>query len=721
LSHHGPSRQELAAEVAALRTRCAELERRANRSGEGAVDRGDDRYRELIVQLPLAVVIYRPDGRPVADNPASRKMWNLDEAASAALMAGYNILADGQLRRAGVMEQVERAFAGEAVELPPILYDPDLYEQTRGQGYGTRWIRALFYPIFRADGSLDEVVLIQEDVTARKLAEQELRRSEARLAEAQEMARLGNLERHVKDGVTRWSAELYRIFGFDPDRAPPTLEEFARRIHADDRATFDAQMARALEQGRSLDFDFRYSMPDGTIKYIHSRAEVVRDVHGEPERMIGTAQDVTEVKRIEERLRQSRDRLDMLRQVERSVLSSRSVTEIAREAVDRVHRLVPCLRASLVVFAGDLGSASVLASWGAFQDEFGVGTEFLPETAYGQIDDLQRGETRVVRDLDAVDEVTPPLLEQLQSVGVRACMYTPLLVEGQLIGSLNVAARDPGAYDREQVQVMREVADSLAIALRQAQLHEEARQHAEELEQRVRGRTAELEAANRELESFAFSVSHDLRAPLRAIEGFSTALGEDCVDRLDAAGQDHLGRIRASARRMGAMIDALLEMSRATRGELSRAEIDLSALAASVAVEIREQTGERSVELTIEPALTARADERLLRTLLVNLLGNAWKFTVPRQPARVEVGALRDPEAPAGGRAFFVRDNGVGFDPAHVERLFVPFQRLHSQKDFAGSGIGLATVERIVRRHGGRVWAQGAVDGGATVFFTLEP
>lgn len=229
-------------------------------------------------------------------------------------------------------------------------------------------------------------------------------------------------------------------------------------------------------------------------------------------------------------------------------------------------------------------------------------------------------------------------------------------------------------------------------------------------------RYAELEAANRELEAFSYSVSHDLRAPLRAIDGFSQALLEDCELRLDDQGRDYLRRIRAATRRMGDLIDDLLALSRVTRQEMRRERVDLSALARSVVAQLRRLEPARSVEVVIADGLEAEGDSHLLRLVLENLLGNAWKFTGRQPEARIEFGAVDEGSRPA----FFVRDNGVGFDMAYADKLFAPFQRLHAMSDFPGTGIGLATVQRIVARHGGRVWAVGEEGKGATFFFTLE-
>jgi PAS domain S-box-containing protein len=223
------------------------------------------------------------------------------------------------------------------------------------------------------------------------------------------------------------------------------------------------------------------------------------------------------------------------------------------------------------------------------------------------------------------------------------------------------------------------------------------------------------ELANRELESFSYSVAHDLRAPLRGMSGFAQALFDDHADELDAEALDFLHRIQADARRMGELIDALLSLSRVTRTELRRERVDLSAVARAVTASLAAAEPERLVDVVVEGGLLADVDLPLTRTLLENLLGNAWKFTGKVAAPRIEVGVTHQD----GATVFFVRDNGAGFDMTYAGKLFGTFQRLHSVRDFPGTGIGLATVQRIVRRHGGRIWAHGAVGDGAIFHFTL--
>ena len=254
---------------------------------------------------------------------------------------------------------------------------------------------------------------------------------------------------------------------------------------------------------------------------------------------------------------------------------------------------------------------------------------------------------------------------------------------------------------------------ALAVQRRLAQELEEANRS---LERRVKERTAELEAANSHLEAFSYSVSHDLRAPLRSIIGFSEILASECSDALGEEGRGHLQRVRKSAGQMGELIEGLLHLARVVRADLNRVRVDLTALAEDVVREIREREPDRAAVFVIAPGMQAAGDPILIRSVLVNLVGNAWKFSSKRPDARIEIGEKRNA---LGHRAFYVKDNGAGFDDRYAEKLFGAFQRMHKQEEFAGTGVGLATVQRIITKHGGKIWAESRPNEGATFYFTL--
>jgi signal transduction histidine kinase len=236
------------------------------------------------------------------------------------------------------------------------------------------------------------------------------------------------------------------------------------------------------------------------------------------------------------------------------------------------------------------------------------------------------------------------------------------------------------------------------------------------LNRKLRRHATEIEATNRELEAFSYSVSHDLRAPLRSITSFSQALLEDCADALDEQGRDYLDRVVRAGQRMAELIEDMMILSRISRSEMQRIPVDLSATALEIADELAQAQPERDVKVDIKPGLVTEGDPKLLRIMVENLLGNAWKFTGRQPEPRIEFGAVPSDN---GNRVYYVRDNGAGFDEEHAGRLFAPFQRLHSEAEFPGTGVGLATVQRVVRRHGGKVWARGKVSHGATFFFTV--
>ncbi|MBX3220087.1 MAG: GAF domain-containing protein [Labilithrix sp.] len=320
---------------------------------------------------------------------------------------------------------------------------------------------------------------------------------------------------------------------------------------------------------------------------------------------------------------------------------------------------------------------------------------------------IQHREAVVIEDIFLDDRIPH---DAYRATFVKSLVMAPIRREDPL-GAIGAYWADRRLPTQAEVKLLQALADSTSIALENVQLYAG-------LEERVRARTAELEAINAELEAFAYSVSHDLRTPLRVIQGFAQAVAEDADDVLDDEAKGHLRRVTGAAVRMDGLIDALLDLSRVSRAPLARTSVDVTALARELSVELAERDPTREVVFVIEEGLVADADPALLRAALDNLMNNAWKFTSKKAAARIEVGA--SPVALGAPLELFVRDDGVGFDALRAPQLFAPFHRLCGA-DFPGTGIGLATVRRIVRRHGGDIRAESAPERGATFSFTLQP
>jgi len=437
-------------------------------------------------------------------------------------------------------------------------------------------------------------------------------------------------------------------------------------------------LERTIVDGQIDRVEYLLRRQDGTTYPGELSAAVIKDEAGQPRAFIATTADLSHHKEVERALQDSetrfRDLADLLPQVIYEMDSRGNLLFASRVGLEG-------LGLDPEGFAeGKRNFADLLVPGDVERSRQNVSALLAGE-------EIGSNEYTIVNDRDE---------------RVPVAIYSaPVLREGEMVGLRGVVV-DISARKRAE---------------------EELQRLNQELERRVAKRTAQLEAANQELESFSYSISHDLRSPLATIEGFGQALLEDYGERIGAEGRGYVDRMLAAGGRMQQLIEDLLRLAGVTRGELRREEVDLSALAQMVATRVGQATPERALQLTIQPDLLVDADAQLLLVLLENLLGNAWKFTACEASAEVEVGKLADDEQrfhrESDEAIYFVRDNGVGFDVAQAKQLFQPFQRFHRSDDFPGTGIGLATVQRIVARHGGRVWAESAPGEGTTIFFTL--
>ena len=407
-------------------------------------------------------------------------------------------------------------------------------------------------------------------------------------------------------------------------------------------------------------------------------------------------------------------RLNILREIDQAVAAERPPEVIAGAAIQPLREVLGVARAVVNIFDLAAGEAEWLAAAGRRRTHVGSGVRFSQQLL-GDVEALKRGEPQLI-DTHALPP--GPEVDALLASGVHRYMAMPMIAGGELIGAISFGG-ESGSFSAEQLSIAREVATQLAISVSQARLYNRVKRHAEELELRVAVRTAELQAANKELDAFSYSVSHDLRAPLRAVDGYARMLEEDYASRLDAEGNRLLGVVRASSQQMGRLIDDLLAFSRLGRGELRTRALRLNDLVREVIDESRQDHDGRTIDFLVGDLGSAEADPALLKQALSNLVSNAIKFTRGKERAVIEIGTENKGDESTAD-TYYVKDNGAGFDMKYYGKLFGVFQRLHSHAEYPGTGVGLAIVQRVIHRHGGRVWADSTPGAGTAFYFTLR-
>lgn len=555
------------------------------------------------------------------------------------------------------------------------------------------------------------------DLTERKRAESELSAYAAQLQSLVESAPDGIIMVDPEGRIELANRQAEQMFGYSADelvgeKVELLVPDSARQRHTEHRAGYLAS-PRLRPMGAGL--DLRARRKDGSEFPVEIRLAPVSS-NGETH-VMSLISDVTEIRRKEEQLRVYSERLATLSEIQHAILTARSAEEIANAAVTRLRVALDVARATVTLLDPETDEYVIFAIDSDEDDGRDWRGVRGPAYLLGDLESLRCGEVSVKEDLAAIPD-PPPYVTLLLADGLRSAVSIPLVVDGELLGTINLVRRTSHAdFPSELLEVAREVADELAVALGQGRLRQQLAEYAEQLEERVQARTAELEEANRELEAFSYSVSHDLRAPLRAIDGFSRILAEEHGRDLPAEGRRYLGLVSDNAQGMGKLIDGLLDFSRLGRRALSIAPVDLERLARDVVTELVPEREGRSVDIAIESLPKIEADRLLMKQVFTNLVSNALKFTRDRETARIEIGSFDQD----GAKVIFVRDNGVGFDMRYANKLFGVFQRLHRVEEFEGTGLGLALVSRIVVQHGGRIWAEGQPGEGACFYFTLDP
>lgn len=488
-------------------------------------------------------------------------------------------------------------------------------------------------------------------------------------------------------------------------------------LHPDDRPRAFAAWQAAVEGLAPYDLEYRVRRHDGQYQWFKVIGRPIRDTAGQIVRWFGVAANIDAIKQGEDALQKTNQRLAIISEAAGDLLTAEEPQHLITELCQKVMQHLGCQVFFNFLADAETGRLRLNAYAGIPQDE----AQKIEWLDYGVAvcGCAARDGARIVA--ECIQTTPDERTELVKSYGVNAYACHPLLGPGgKIIGTLSFGACNRDSFSKEDLALMKAITDRVATAMTRMQN-----------EQALRLRSEQLQTVNKELESFIYSVSHDLRAPLRSVSGFTKIVSEDYAQALDEKGRDYLARIHKGAEKMSKLIDDLLHLSRISKQDLTRTQVDLSKMVAQAVVELQQGQPDRSVAVNIKQGLTASADQRLIAIALTNLLGNSWKFTSKAQDARIEFDAFEYgiPNAQFGMKhmaavkpgetVYYVRDNGAGFDPTYASKMFLPFHRLHAESEFEGTGIGLTIVERVIRRHNGTIWAEGDIDKGATIFFTL--
>jgi PAS domain S-box-containing protein len=567
-----------------------------------------------------------------------------------------------------------------------------------------------------ASGHAHNMLGMMQDITERKQAELALRASENRFRVLSENAFVGIYI--IQDGLLSYcNSTQAKIFGYTPEELIGTDPRLL--VHPDDQAMVVENIRRRIDgEIETIHYEFRGRCKDGSIKNIEVLGGRI-DFSGKTA-VIGNLMDITDRKRAENEIARSlaaekkaRRVAEILREATESLSRTLHLEDILHKLLEYLLQLIP------------YDSANVML----LEDEFHLRVVAL--RGYERWTDLNAARKLVfdTREIPSLHELVttkqsiqiantyeyPGWARVAGTEHIVSWLGIPIITDGQVIGLYSVDKVEPAFFSAEDRILAEGLAAQAAIAIQNRRLHDQITRANVELEQRVADRTAQLEESNSELEAFAYSVSHDLRAPLRHIDGFIELLQKRTKTRLDDKSQHYMDMISDSAQKMGILIDDLLSFSRMGRQEIYTSKVDLNDLIQDIMHDSETEIRGRNIQWKISRLPLVTGDRAMLRVVLANLIVNAVKFTRPKEFAEIEIGY----EANESEITLFVRDNGVGFDMKYVDKLFGVFQRLHSQEDFEGTGIGLANVHRIIRRHGGRTWAEGQVDHGATFYFSL--
>ncbi len=659
----------------------------ARRQAEEELRASEARFRTLFEHAPNGIFVVEPDGTYIDVNESGLRVLGYTRAEFIGMRV-FDILHEA--------------------ESPRVI--ADLAKIEAGLPYSQEW------QFKRKDGSVFDGEILGaplpngnlmgfvRNITERKQAQAALQQFREVMDESNEAIFLIDPETsHYLDfnqtavnylGYSR--TELLQLGVMQIAQHVPTLAAWRERV-------------ALIKQTNRLIFETIHRRKDGTLVPVEVSARMLD--YGGRMIMVAVVHDITERQQAEAEIRARGRYLTLLNDITRAAVATSDFQSMLQTLADRLSELLDADGCYITLWDEAQQRTRPAAAYGPLSEVYPALVP-QPDELTMTASVMRAGHALAAEDALNSPYISPRIAAQFPA---RSLLGLPLIAHEQKLGAALIGFNQPHHFTPDEIARGEQAAAQIALAVAKAQLLEQVQQHAAELEQRVAERTAQPSEANKELEAFSYFVSHDLRAPLRAIGGFSQILLDDQADRLDTDGRHYLEQVRAASQRMGQLIEDLLRLSHVSRAELHRRPVSLSMLAQTVIGDLRQAQPERVVDCVIAAELEGEGDEKLLRIVLENLLGNAWKFTGQQPQARVEFGR-EEREGPA---VYFVRDNGAGFDMAYAHKLFGAFQRLHTESEFPGTGIGLATIQRIVHRHGGRIWAESAVGQGATFYFTL--
>jgi len=626
---------------------------------EAALQENEERFRSLYENVTIGIYRTTLDGRILMANPAMVSMLGFDT---------FEQLEQRNLQEEGYEPDYPRSKFLEIIENDgKIIGLESAWNRRNGKAL---FVRESANAVRDGNGRIIYYDGTVEDITDRKKAEEALHENEKRLREAQEMAHLGFWFWDIKTGNVDWSDEVFKIFCLDPATFKPQIDSILKLSPWPENNQRDKELiSRAIESHEPGTYEQKFLRPDKSIGYYYSTFRGSYDNNGDLISIVGTILDITERKQVEEALRESEDKFKYV--FDHSVIGK-----------------------SLTFPSGEIHVNK------AFCDMLGYSQDELENTKWQDISSPQ--------DI----EVTQSHLNMLLSGEKDSVRFVKRYIHknGSVIWTdVGTALRRDA--DRKPLYFMTAINNITEMKKAEEALHNLN----EELEQRVADRTGLLQAANKELEAFSYSVSHDLRAPLRSVHGFTKILLEDYESTLDEEGKRICGIISSSATQMGALIDDLLSFSRIGRSNMHPSEIDMKKMARLIFEGMTSPTERERIKLNIGKLYRAFGDVTLFGQVWTNLISNAIKYTSKNDVSEINIGSKADGKM----ITYFIKDNGVGFDMQYAHKLFGVFQRLHSEAEFEGNGVGLAIIQRIILKHGGKVWAEGKVGKGATFYFSL--